>query len=123
MVTRKVKKVVDIDESNGSTSKLLRVMQQNLTTDESKIMAINFLDDLGQKIPLKNKNGYEDNEHKEAYAELIFYLYIGLNQVEKGIKYYRKNVSEITKEITEYRVLNILGNFDLYEEWIKEYES
>ena len=94
--------------------------------------AISLLDEEIQntKVKLKEyeKKHYYTGEYKceeliNDFSETILKIYIKLDKTDLGIKYFQTNYIESQREIKEYVLLNILKNYELYSEYIKEYES
>jgi len=55
------------------------------------------------------------------FIECVTLMYLSMDEVSKGITYFKKNTKG-NKHI-EYDVLEYLEIFELYDEWIKEYEE
>ena len=111
---------------------LINVFVDNLRTEESKLTAINLLDEkvveVKEKIKsLGKKYNYHDmyylEEDNNLYVETATRLYFSSFEVDEGIKYYQKNYIHYNSEVKEYILLEILRELELYEEWITEYES
>ena len=56
-------------------------------------------------------------------TELVVRLYIGLNQPENARNYFHKYHKRCNQEVEEYIILRILEEYELVDEWIKEYEK
>lgn len=56
-------------------------------------------------------------------TELVVRLYIGLNQPENARNYFHKYYKKCNQEVEEYIILRILEEYELVDEWIKEYEK
>ena len=52
----------------------------------------------------------------------ILDISILLGEIDKGIKYYHKYYDYSTAEVKEYVLLEELERYELYSEWIQEYE-
>lgn len=111
---------------------LINVFIDNLRTEESKLTAINLLDEkvveVKEKIKsLGKKYNYHDmyylEEDNNLYVETATRLYFSSFEVDEGIKYYQKNYIHYNSEVKEYILLEILRELKLYEDWITEYES
>lgn len=111
---------------------LINVFVDNLRTEESKLTAINLLDEkvveVKEKIKsLGKKYNYHDmyylEEDNNLYVETATRLYFSSFEVDEGVKYYQKNYIHYNSEVKEYILLEILRELELYEEWITEYES
>ncbi len=111
---------------------LINIFIDNLRTEESKLTAINLLDEKVVKVKEKikglgKKYNYHDmyylEEDNNLYVETVTRLYFSSFEVDEGIKYYQKNYIHYNSEVKEYILLEILRELELYEEWITEYES
>lgn len=111
---------------------LINVFIDNLRTEESKLTAINLLDEkvveVKEKIKsLGKKYNYHDMYYLEKdnnlYVEIATRLYFSSFEVDDGIKYYQKNYIHYDSEVKEYILLEILRELELYEDWIIEYEG
>ncbi len=110
---------------------LINVFIDNLRTEESKLTAINLLDEKVVKVKEKIKSlgkkcNYHDmyylEEDNNLYVETVVRLYFSSFEVDEGIKYYQKNYIHYDREVKEYILLEILRELELYEDWITEYE-
>ena len=110
---------------------LINIFIDNLRTEDSKLVAINLLDEKVVEVNDKIKN--LDKRHKynyeyklksdnNLYTETITRLYFSSFEVDEGIKYYQKNYIHYDSEVKEYILLEILKELELYEDWITEYE-
>ena len=57
------------------------------------------------------------------FTETVLFIYIKLNEIDNGIKYFQKTYLEKDDEVKEYILLDRLEIFEIKDEWIKEYES
>lgn len=113
-------------------SELFYIFGEASKTKENRALAIQILEDKIKSLQeqLKDKK-IKDDRHKNYeiqykinhYVTIILILYIYLNEIEKGCKYYIKNHKENNNEINMYCLLDHLKHFELYEDWIREYES
>lgn len=110
---------------------LINIFIDNLRTEESKLTAINLLDEKVVKVKEKikglgKKYNYHDiyylEEDNNLYVETVTRLYFSSFEVDEGIKYYQKNYIHYDSEVKEYILLEILRELELYEDWITEYE-
>ena len=110
---------------------LINIFIDNLRTEESKLTAINLLDEIVIKVKEKirslgKKYNYHDmyylEEDNNLYVETVTRLYFSSFEVDEGIKYYQKNYIHYNSEVKEYILLEILKGLELYEDWITEYE-
>ena len=110
---------------------LINIFIDNLRTEESKLTAINLLDEkvveVKEKIrSLGKKYNHYDmyylEEDNNLYVETVTRLYFSSFEVDEGIKYYQKNYIHYNSEVKEYILLEILKGLELYEDWIAEYE-
>lgn len=109
---------------------VLITFEQCMKTEEMKQTAIELLKE--QVIKYQNKalelkkarqSDYKPREYVEYFTECIVDLHFRLGEVDKGITYFHKNYTETTKEVKEYILLELLEKFELYDDWIKEYEK
>ena len=110
---------------------LINIFIDNLRTEESKLTAINLLDEkvveVKEKIrSLGKKYNHYDmyylEEDNNLYVETVTRLYFSSFEVDESIKYYQKNYIHYNSEVKEYILLEILRELELYEDWIAEYE-
>lgn len=110
---------------------LINIFIDNLRTEESKLTAINLLDEKVVKVKEKikglgKKYNYHDmyylEEDNNLYVETVTRLYFSSFEVDEGIKYHQKNYIHYDSEVKEYILLEILRELELYEDWITEYE-
>lgn len=101
-------------------------------TNENRVIAVEILKNKikNLQMQLKDKDikrNYDKTYKIESiinhYATIVLVLDIYLNNIDEGCKYYIDNYKERNKEITMYCLLNHLEDFDLYEEWIKQYKK
>ena len=94
--------------------------------------AISLLDEEIQNTKVKLKENekkhyytgeYNCKELINDFSETILKIYIKLDKTDLGIKYFQTNYIESQREIKEYVLLEILKDYELYSEYIKEYES
>ena len=104
---------------------VLLVIGSNLKTSDSRYLAIELFQEKVNKWKEKyNEKPIYDNETMLNYfVECVTYLYFDLYEYDKGINYFKKQYIEKNKEIKEYLLFNILDEYELYEEWTKEYEK
>ena len=80
-----------------------------------------------QEIKKNRKSSYHDTYDLEEminyFTETILFIYINLNEIDNGIKYFQKTYLEKDDEVKEYILLDRLEIFEIKDEWIKEYES
>lgn len=96
-----------------------------MPTPDSRKLAIELLKEQIEAWKEKYKK-YRKSQMKEQLnylVDCILYIYIDLYEPQEGIKYFLKEYIEKDPEVKEYILLNILEKYELYEEWIKEYES
>ncbi len=108
---------------------LFYVFSNFLHDKESKLKAINIfqnkINEIKEKInETKDYNSlFYLNEDKNLSVESIVNLYLDLNLIDEAISYFHKNYNEKDKEVKEYIILTLLEDYELYEEWIIEYEK
>lgn len=100
---------------------ILVAFESCLKTTDARYMAIELLKEQVENPEMigKQKNSYKEN----YFVECIVDLYFELCEVEKGIKYFHKQYKEKDKEVKEYILLKQLEEFELYKNWIVEYEK
>ena len=118
---------------NETTYDFLMYIYLNCLKDnEQRLMSLditkNKIIDLQEKLNSDNAkkyNSYEFNVSEEinAYTTLVLFLSIRTNQVDDGIKFFYKNYIENSRETLMYILLGYLETFELYNEWIREYEK
>ena len=106
---------------------MLCTFESCLKTTDMKYMAIDLLkekvENYNEKIKNSKKDDYSLKEYHNYFVECIIDIYFNLCEVDDGIKYFHKNYIYRDKEIKEYILLELLDDFELYKDWIKEYES
>ncbi len=102
----------------------------NLTTVESRNKAIEMLKneviDIKEKMEIKKEQRITLFELEEKHNRLVEYitcLCLNFENIDNGIKYFQKNYIEKFTEIREYKLLNIIEKYELYDDWMKEYEA
>ena len=111
---------------------LMYIYLNCLKDDEQRLISLeitkNKIIDLQEKLNSDNAkkySSYEFNVSEEinAYTALVLFLSIRTNQVDDGIKFFYKNYIEKSRETLMYILLGYLEVFELYNEWIREYEK
>lgn len=104
---------------------LLYSFEACLKTSDAKYMAIELLEKevIKWKEKYKKDDKYENQEYTNYFVECIMDIYFELCEVKEGIRYFQKHYIERDKEIKEYILLEKLEEFELYKEWIMEYEK
>lgn len=119
-------------DSDTLTDSLFYIYSDSLNNDKQRLMSIEVLKEniveLQDKLKTKEvKNSWNKQYHIEKdinnFTTLILFLYININQVDDAINFYYKNYIEDSKEILMYCLLEYLEEFELYEEWVREYEK
>ena len=119
-------------DSDTLTDSLFYIYSDSLNNDKQRLMSIEVLKEniveLQDKLKTKEvKNSWNKQYHIEKdinnFTTLILFLYININQVDDAIKFYYKNYIEDSKEVLMYCLLEYLEEFELYEEWVREYEK
>ncbi len=104
---------------------LLWSFESCLKTVDARNMAIELLkeqEEIWRGKYQKNSN-YENEQYVNYFVECIVDIYFRLYETDKGIRYFHKQYIEKIKEIKEYILLSKLEDFELYNEWIEEYEK
>lgn len=99
--------------------------------DNERIYIINLANEkikqcedlLKNEKKLSSRDKFHIQETINDITELVVRLYIGLNQPENAIKYFHKYYERCNEEVKEYIILDILEEYELVDEWIKEYEK
>ena len=106
------------------------VFASHLLSVEEKNMGIKLLNDRVvellelRKAYLKEKRQtYDLEEEIDLCTMCILDIFISLNKVDEGITYFHKYCCESQTEIKEYVLLEELEKYELYENWVTEYES
>ena len=86
-------------------------------------LEINLQKPLAKKYYFDNHEEYNLKEKIRNIAETVLRLYIKMYEYENGIEYFNNNYIEKDEEILKYVLFKILEEYDLKNEWIKEYES
>lgn len=112
----------------GWSNDMMDVFISSLKTIDTKYLSIDILknkvNDIKNKIAInKRDRDYELEEQHNRFIEGIVQLYFILNEVEEGVRYFHKNYTYYDKEIKEYVLLNIMDDYELYKEWVLEYEA
>lgn len=124
---------IDYDPYEYHVSVLL-AFSSCLKTPDMRYMAIDvlkgFVDQKKEKLAALRKDKksssrqiFDCTESINYFVECITYIYFDLCEVDKGIAYFHKSYIESNKEIKEYKILDWLIFFELYDFWIKEYEK
>ena len=66
---------------------------------------------------------YELEETLNDFVQCNLEIYCDINEIDKGIKYFKDNYISQDEEVKEYVLLEVLDNYSLIDEWVKEYES
>ena len=118
------------DPYGGLYREVYDVFAHYLVSVEEKNMGIKMLNNRVlelveyKKTYLKEKRQtYDLDEEINLCTICILDIFISLNKIDEGIKYFHKYCSEPTSEVKEYVLLEELEKYELYEDWIKEYES
>ncbi len=104
---------------------VLITILNSLNTNDSKYLAIELFEEKVEKWKEKynKKRDYTNEEYLNYFVKCIVYLYFELYEVEKGIKYFKKQYIEQTLDVKEYMLLEIIEKYGFYKEWINEYEK
>ena len=103
---------------------ILYSFESCLKTTDAKYMAIELLKEQVEnwKEKYKKQASYENEEYLNYFVECVVQIYFDLCEIQEGIKYFHKQYIKKDKEIKEYILLEMLEEFELYKEWILEYE-
>ncbi len=112
-------------DPQGWHKEVLCAFESCLETPESRYMAIELLKEQVMSWKQKYmKNKSYDNEEKINYLiKCIIDIYFDLEEVKKGITYFNQQYVESNREIKEYILLEKIDEYELYDEWIEEYEK
>ena len=96
-----------------------------LKTPDARYMAIELLKEqvIIWKEKYKKDDSYENQEYTNYFVECVVDIYFELCEVKDGITYFHKQYLEKYKEIKEYILLQKMEEFNLYKEWVLEYEK
>lgn len=101
----------------------------HLVSSDDKHFVIQVLMEKVGELEEKKKE-YEKQRKETFYLQeeindctmCILDISILLGEIDKGIKYYHKYYDYSTAEVKEYVLLEELERYELYSEWIQEYE-
>lgn len=117
-------------DPNEYHKSVLYTFTRSMKTTEMKKMAIYLLDeqvkDWNEKYKLlkkERKDTYNAEVYNNYFVECVVDIYFKLKEIDSGIEYFHKNYIKSDKEVKEYIVLNLIEEYDFYEEWVKEYEK
>lgn len=104
---------------------LLYSFESCLKTADARYMAIELLKEQvsSWKEKYKKDDSYESKDYANYFIECIVDIYFELREAKEGIEYFHKQYLEQSKEVKEYIILEQLEAFELYKEWILEYEK
>lgn len=104
---------------------ILRTFQSCLKTPDARYIAIELLKEQVEswKEKYKKNNNYENEEYTNYFVECIVDIYFELCEIKEGISYFHKHYIRKDKEIKEYILLRKMEDFNLFKEWILEYEK
>lgn len=104
---------------------ILNTFEACLKTPDARYMAIELLKEhaeIWKEKYIKN-NSYENQEYTNYFVECIVDIYFELCEIKEGISYFHKQYIKRDKEVKEYILLEKMEEFNLYKEWILEYEK
>ena len=106
-------------------SSVLYSFESCLKTPDARYMAIELLKEqvIIWKEKYKKDDSYENQEYTNYFVECVVDIYFELCEVKDGITYFHKQYLEKYKEIKEYILLQKMEEFNLYKEWVLEYEK
>jgi hypothetical protein len=90
---------------------------------------VDFLARTKPKPPDPKKNRYDadesylDKQRRNHAVELYFSLQCALYEYDKGIAFYKNNLTEKREEVKLYMLLDELNQLKLTDLWIREYED
>ncbi len=104
---------------------VLGTVLSSLNTADSKYLAIELFEEKVEKWKEKynKKPDYNNKEYLNYFVKCVVYLYFDLYEIDKGIKYFKKQYIEQQMEIKEFILLEIIEEYGFYKEWIDEYEK
>ena len=101
-----------------------------LKDEEAKSISIKILNDIIKecKIKLKGLSKYSSERYKlegtiEYNTICVSSIYFNSGKYDEGINYFNDNYMESSEEVKQYIILRELYNRELYDYWIKVYES
>lgn len=114
-------------------SYLIMELINNLKTTDSKEIAIQQCisvkaelkkpkQDERKKLWLSDSSDYQHIEKSNNLTEMVFRLNMSLNEYDEGIRYYNENCIDRDKEVTLYKLLGLLLEYELKDHWLREYE-
>ena len=112
-------------DPEGYYKSMLNSFESCLKTSDVRYMAIELLKE--QVIiwteKYHQKSSYENSEYVNYFVECIVDILFQLCEVKEGITYFHKQYIERNKEVKEYILLEKIEEFNLYKEWVLEYEK
>lgn len=96
-----------------------------LKTSDVRYMAIDLLKEQVEiwKAEYQKKTKYKDRTYINYFVECAVAIYFELAEIKEGITYFNKQYIETQNEVKEYILLEMLEDFELYNEWVAEYEK
>ena len=115
-------------DSYGFSYNMFEIFLNNLKTRFNKEDSIALINDkiIELKKNFKDKNTYDSfylTELINDYVKLNLHILVSVNEIKKGIDFFRANYIEDNKEEKEYILLSELEELNLIAEWIYEYEK
>lgn len=119
-------------DRNSLHIELEAIFSSALSTIDLKYKVIGFIMEYVEKyeiqLKVEPKKYYSDRRyllerHIEEMCNTMLVIAISLQEPVEAIKYYWTHVTDTDKEITLYRILDIVGIFGDNALWIKVYEE
>lgn len=108
-----------------SSDYMFEKFTSNINKDKEEV--INLLKDkvntLNKEIKTSKGSTYKKEEMVEGFIISIMDLYVSLNEIDTGIKYFKENYKHYDDETKMYILLETLEKYEFYSYWIKEYEK
>ena len=112
---------------------LISVLVDNLKTPDARESAIEQCVELKKELEKaktasskKRNRGYYQYEQERKLnnlVEMVFRIQMDLREYEKAISYFKRSYIEQDQEVTLYVLLDLLGEYEVQDCWIREYNE
>jgi hypothetical protein len=112
---------------------LISVLVDNLKTPDARESAIEQCVELKKELEKaktasskKRNRGYYQYEQERKLnnlVEMVFRIQMDLREYEKAISYFKRSYIEQDQEVTLYVLLDLLGEYEVQDYWIREYNE